>query len=158
MPERDFAMSRQQFLNAVGTGTSMVVLPVDAWSTFEGQGLELNHIRASRGAVLQVHEWDRWICMGAIDRYAIETAGPVIQAASGQIWELNASVHRVPNEADAIEWLHGDWSFGFTTEDFHIDFDGVVTEEPHTFPIEDDLFGQEFSIRLIGEPKFSLIR
>jgi hypothetical protein len=148
MSDKDFTRSRKLFFDAVGIGTSPVVLPLDAWSSVRGQDLSLKRVDACRGAVLQAHDWRHWICIGAVDRYTI--------GEGAEDLELIASVHRAPSQVDAIEWCHGDWIFGFTTEDFHIGFDGVVTEQPATFPIGSDLVGQEFSIRLTGELKVSL--
>ena len=147
MAEPDHAASRKAFFKAVGIGTSMVSLPVDAWAALPGLDAALKTADTCRGAVLQTHDWQRWICIGAVDRYTIEPS------EHGAV--LTAAIHRVPSEADAIEWCHGDWKFGFTTQDFHISFDGAVAEEPSTFAIGDDLVGQEFSIRLVGEVKVS---
>lgn len=147
MSEPGYATSRKAFFKAVGIGTSMVSLPADGWAALPDLAPALNKSEGCLGSVLQAHDWQRWICIGAIDRYTIETT------AHGA--ELTAAIHRIPSEADAIEWSHGDWIFGFTTQHFHIGFDGAVVEEPSTFPIGDELVGQEFSIRLVGEVKLS---
>lgn len=157
MSEPDFVLSRKAFIETLGAGPLAVELPVAAWAPVGDLAPALERVGSCRGAVLQVREWERWICVGAVNQFRIDKA-PAEASESGPGLELYVSVYRVMNEADALDWCHDDRGFGFTTEDFHIGFTGAVTQEPRVFPPVEGLIEQEFSIRLITTPEIVLLR